>query len=247
MSEARAVERGLQHGAKEHHFEVLRTGMGLRAARRALEKELGERRFGRGLNTEPMPDFIISTGYAGTLDVGMAPGSWVLGDHVLLWINPPSPAVNTISPGGGRALSLLRPVAEALGAFGTTTVLSSPLLVAYDPALNRALPQRQGPVAVDMESAALADVARRFNIPFAVLRLVTDTPEQPLPRFVYGFANALSQDSRLSMASRALHAAQGAVDVARKPQDLFRFVQTSMGWGKTLESGWRRIAEGSPR
>jgi hypothetical protein len=221
--------------------------MGLRAARRALEKELDRRRYARDLKAEPMPDFIISTGYAGTLEAGMAPGSWVLGDHVLLWINPPAPTVNTINPGGGSALALLRPVAEALGAIGTTTVLSSPLLVAYDPALNGALPQRQGAVAVDMESAALADVARRFNIPFAVLRLVTDTPEKPLPGFVYGFANALSRDSRLSMGSRAKHAARGAVAVARKPQDLFRFVQTSVDWGKTLESGWRRIAEGQGR
>jgi hypothetical protein len=95
-----------------------------------------------------------------------------------------------------------------------------------------------------MESAALAEVAYRYGILFVTLRLVTDTPRQPLPGFVYGFANALSPDARLTAVARARHAARGAAAMARNPQDLIRFVQASLDWGKTLESGWRVVAQG---
>ncbi len=244
LPEARAVERGIRGVVGSTlAFEVLRTGMGLRAARRTLERELFCRSTDSAPHGSSMPDLIISTGFAGTLDAQMVPGSWVLGDHVLLWLNPPRPGISVIAPGGTVAVDWLKPAADALGARGST-VLSSPLLVAYDPTLNEVMSRRQGPVAVDMESAALAEVARRYGVPFAVLRLVTDTPDQPLPGFVYGFANALSFDARLTVAARARHAARGAVAVATRPQDLIRFVQASMDWGKTLESGWRRIAAG---
>jgi adenosylhomocysteine nucleosidase len=59
------------------------------------------------------------------------------------------------------------------------------LLTSGRPILNRKARQRahvrSGAVAVDMESATIAAVARRFEIPFAGLRVILDpVPKQPI-------------------------------------------------------------------
>ena len=73
------------------------------------------------------------------------------------------------------------------------------------------------PVVVDMESAALARVAARWGVAFAVVRLISDTPAHPLPAFSAPFASAMAATttgSRLSLAGRGLFGA--IADPARR-------------------------------
>lgn len=49
-------------------------------------------------------------------------------------------------------------------------------------AAKSALHARTGAVAVDLESAAVARVAARFGLPFAVLRAICDPADRDLPR-----------------------------------------------------------------
>ena len=56
------------------------------------------------------------------------------------------------------------------------------LSVIAGPAQKRALAQASGAVAVDMESAAIVQVAKQAGVPFVAVRAVVDTADMTLPR-----------------------------------------------------------------
>ena len=58
--------------------------------------------------------------------------------------------------------------------------------VVADPAAKRALARRSGAHAVDLESGAVADVARDLGVPFSALRTVSDGVDQTLPHAALG-------------------------------------------------------------
>ena len=58
--------------------------------------------------------------------------------------------------------------------------------VLTDVAAKQSLASRTGAVAVDMESAGIARVAQRAGMPFLVLRVVADGPDDALPDCVAG-------------------------------------------------------------
>jgi hypothetical protein len=95
------------------------------------------------------------------------------------------------------------------------------------------------PVAVDMESAALARVAASRGVPFAVVRMISDTPAQPLPELLAPLASALSSTgtrARFKFAGRALRSA------LMSPRQTVKLVRESGGWLRELEDGWRHLA-----
>jgi len=109
---------------------------------------------------------LVSFGLAGGLDPALAPGAILVPRAVLLdsdrWdadlalmdrLGGPTPGTLY---GGGRIIATARDKA--------------------------ALHARTGAVAVDLESAAVADVARRHGLPFAALRAVCDPAARGLPR-----------------------------------------------------------------
>ena len=120
---------------------------------------------------------LISYGIAGGLDPALRAGAVVLADAVLL---PGGQAVPTDSPWRERLLGL---------AAGHT--LTGGTLAGSDRALasladKRGLFETSGAVAVDMESHAVAAVARTAGVAFLVLRAVADPAGRPLPRAVRG-------------------------------------------------------------
>lgn len=108
---------------------------------------------------------LLSFGLAGGLDPGLGPGTLVVPDVILSrdghWPTHP-------------------PLAAALGRVGGA-VFSGGTVVATA-AAKRALYERTGAAAVDLESAAVADEAARHAIPFAALRAVCDPAGRSLPQ-----------------------------------------------------------------
>jgi adenosylhomocysteine nucleosidase len=119
---------------------------------------------------------LVSWGYAGALDPGLRAGTLLLPE--------------AITTEGGQLLSTdaawRDQVLRLLG--GRLPVHSGMLLQAErlirTPDEKRVLYQRVGAVAVDMESAALAESAQRAAVPFLALRAVSDTANLGIPASV---------------------------------------------------------------
>jgi hypothetical protein len=192
---------------------MLVTGVGpVRAAERL------EHRLAHG----PLPDLVVSSGFAGALGATVALGAWITGVRIGMW--------------NGRERVPVEGVALAEGPPGLMRceVLSSNEIVSGTMDSDDAMP-----VVVDMESAALAREAARRNVAFAVVRLISDTPAHPLPRLVAPFAAALAATtpaSRVTLAGRALRGALA------DPRGVVRLVRESSALLRDLEDGWRDLA-----
>ena len=138
--------------------EVLRTGVGPARAAAALT-----RRLARG----PRPSLVVSSGFAGALSA-----------HLPLHACITAGAVHRLE--GGRAV----PLALGPGALRMAQGLPRCALLSASVVTRATAPALPAPSVVDMESAALAEVAAAAGVPFAVLRIVTDTPAAPFPAFV---------------------------------------------------------------
>ncbi len=156
------------------------------------------------------PTLIVSTGFAGALRAGLDVGTWV-----------------TASSLKDGAASLHTAPAPAV----TVAFVSSDILV-------------QGSVtvdgdAVDMESVALSRVAAEHNIPLMILRMISDTPANPLPTFLGGFtAGMAATTSRGKLGGFA----RGLRGVLKDPRGVARVVREGAQWTRDLESGWRGFA-----
>jgi len=213
-AERRSCARGIaDSGARG--WEVLRTGVGLARAGRALQGRLS-----RG----PKPSLVVSSGFAGSLARGLEPLTWVT-------------ALSLHRLAGDRLVPVelsgrLRCVTP--GPVPCPVVSVEEVLIPGAPA-----PALSGRAAVDMESAALAEVAMAAGIPFAVLRLVTDAPGAPLPGIARSAAAVLASGDPLERARRA---ARLCGEVARDPGGAIRFARTSLEWCRRLRDGWRVYA-----
>ena len=108
----------------------------------------------RMLDSAPMkPDAVISTGYCGALDPTLQ-----VGDIVVSGRGPSSSPIP----------------------FRSGEILSKDVVVGTA-AEKRELFQRTGAIAVEMEAAAVAQAADRWNVPFQCIRVVSDTAAQSLP------------------------------------------------------------------
>ena len=143
------------------HWGVI-AGMGAEQARRATRRLLSQR-----------VTHLMSWGLCGALEPGHDAGTIVIPDT--LWVRgDETHAVDEVWRGvvesrlSGR-VPLLR---------GRLAHSDQPLVSARDKA---ALRTSSGAGAVDMESAAIAAVAREAGVPFMVLRAVADTAGQDLP------------------------------------------------------------------
>ncbi len=204
---------------------MLLTGVGPARAARALDRRLAN---------GPLPDLVVSSGFAGALTPTLALSSWVTGARVSEWNASESAAVEV----AGLVLVC------ALGLERCDVISSSTLVVpgASFPSARdhtRAGAAPRAPLVVDMESAALAREARRRGVPFAVARLVSDTPAHPMPAFMAPFAAALAGEAA---ASRLVAAGRGVCAAVTAPRAVARFLRESSTWLRALEDGWMRLA-----
>lgn len=116
-----------------------------------LEAELDE-------EAEMFPGIILSAGVAGALDPALRTGDIVI--H-----------------GEAAVVSHLR---RALPYAMLGAVIGSDAIV-VDPGAKAELAKRTGAVAVDMESHVAARLAKRRDLPFGIVRVISDTAQRGLP------------------------------------------------------------------
>ena len=155
--------RGKLGGAE---VAAIATGIGTDRAREAAR---------RAFDSLSRVDFAISTGVAGALSEGLMPGDLVVADRLIA-----STVADSDRISGVRAEDLDR-VKNALRAagiqFSIGAILTSahPLLTAAE---KRRAKSATGAIAVDMESAILADAAQSRGVPFACVRAILDTADE---------------------------------------------------------------------
>jgi adenosylhomocysteine nucleosidase len=125
---------------------------------------------------------LVSWGMAGGLDPSLVAGTLVLPTEIV--------AVN------GATLETSRPWRERLSAAVSAHRSAVPGRLATSTravgsvADKAALFRETGAVAVDMESLAVAEVARSRNLPFLAVRVIVDSASDTLPRAVTAAADA---------------------------------------------------------
>ncbi len=220
-TEAAACRRGIADAAAAG-IDVLTTGVGPARAAAALARRLLAGASDGTLSPDERPTLIVSSGFAGALTAGLAPLAWVTASSVHRLVG--DRVVEVALPRG-----LLRVAEDAVAC----------QVVSADHAVAHGVIGVSELAAVDMESAALAEVAATARLPFLVLRLLTDTPAHPLATVGRALAAALAATGA---ASQAAHGARAALDAARAPTQAAAFVRDALRWRAQLRAGWREHA-----
>lgn len=209
--EARACRKGIRKPTAEGLFEVLQTGMGSQSATRRLEARLCAE---GGMR----PAHIVSTGFAACAGSGVGIGTWVLGTSV-------------------RGVSADRiSLGPALKPYLQKTQL--PWIVSDFLSRSEVALDARSEGAVDMESRALAEVARQHGVAFSILRVVSDTPQSPIPECVASFAScALAAGPR-----KFTYFLKGCWHALRRPVVLGQFLRRSADLPAVLAQGWEAVA-----
>lgn len=143
------------------------SGMGQRAAEKAAERLVA-----RGVSG------LMSFGYAGALKPGIRRGAVVVAE-----------AIETPEGGRHETDSYWRAgLAEALSELSDVRFGSflSVREVVASPGHKRRLASRSDAMAVDMESGAIASVARRHGLPFIAVRAIVDEAHHSVPAALSG-------------------------------------------------------------
>src|SRR6476469_7148288 len=135
----------------DREIEVLHTGVGEKVCRERLGKFLEDQQF----------DLLISTGFAGALTDEMQIGDLLLAKNF-----------STIELNDRCSLSGL-PI-------HTADLLTTPALIDSSEERNN-VARASGADAVDMETEFIARACAAHGVPLLSLRVITDTPREPLP------------------------------------------------------------------
>jgi adenosylhomocysteine nucleosidase len=152
-------------GGTEVH--LIETGMGPEAALAAARAVLD------GVDV----DTVVSTGYAGALELAEI-GDVILGTDVLNWTKERS---RTVFHADSASLSSARKAAGNSGLVWSEGPVVTVAQIVWRAAEKQALGRASGAIAVDMESAAIAQAAADKGVPFLVVRAVSDRAGEDLP------------------------------------------------------------------
>ena len=219
-TEAKACLAGLALAKNGHSFGVLQTGMGRAAARRSLQNYLKE---------NAKPNLVISTGFAGSLNENAQVGSWVCGVSLRHGFSPSEVACTVLPPS-------VRAVMADNCAFGRVRAVDLVVTEHIDETHN-------ADEAVDMESYGLFEVCRAHEIGFSILRLISDTPSDPLPAAIKTFSS-MFLSAQPSAKGRAFF--QGASQLMRSPKSFALFAIKASRLREDLTQGWLKIADSWP-
>ncbi|MEK6695165.1 MAG: hypothetical protein AABY67_07405 [Nitrospirota bacterium] len=146
---------------------LIKTGMGPAAAAAAAQAVLSEMAL----------DAVVSTGYAGALGPAGI-GDVIVGADVRDWTREHAQAIFRADP---ALLAIAREAAgEAKLAWSEGPVATAARVLCRADE-KRALAEASGAIAVDMESAEIARVAASRNVPFLLVRAVSDRAGDDLP------------------------------------------------------------------
>ena len=179
-SEARALGPSLPRGGTIPLSELALLGGGSLLAVSGIGRAAAEA--GAQALVEAGVSALITFGMAGGLDPALQPGSVVLPREVISPEGKRYAACQSWRERVASAVSPLRAVTEG-------NLLTSAYAI-DTPAEKAAAFHRTGAVAVDMESAAVAEVAAQHNLPFIAARVIVDTAADRLPRAVVAASRA---------------------------------------------------------
>ena len=160
------------------------SGLGAKRARTAAESLLAE-----GATA------LLSWGSAGGLAANVLPGNLILPRNIISSDQSVFPVDRSWHE---RLCHLLQAQIEF-----HTQALAESIVILNTPAEKRELFSQSGAIAVDMESAAVAEVASKANIPFIAVRAVIDPLDMRMPTIVqaiddYGRVRLLTLLGRLA-------------------------------------------------
>ena len=173
---------------------------------------------------------LVSFGLAGGLDPSLSPGSIVLPRDIIGSDGARFQANDAWREAVSAAVAHARP--GAAGAVAAGTLLTSGVSIAAI-ADKAAAFRDTGAVAVDMESAAVAQVAATRGLPFIAARVIVDTAADALPPAVAAAGRA----GRLSLMRLVLGLAAAPLDVvaviglARRYRAALRALECMAGAG----------------
>ena len=156
--------RGLRGELGTTEIAAIATGIGLKRSRDAAR---------RAFELYPRAEIAIGTGVAGALTDTLAPGDLILADRVMAHRSATSEHEH-LSTIDAVHLSNLGGILQRAGlSFSSGAILSSHRVLPGS-AEKRLARERSGAIAVDMETASLAEEAAERNVPFACLRAIID-------------------------------------------------------------------------
>jgi nucleoside phosphorylase len=153
---------------------------------------------------------IISFGTCGGLIQGLRLGDMVIGDRLT------GALARDCDPAWVQALARVLPQARIGTVFADGTLLAT--------AAAKASAATTGAIIADMESHLAGEVAARHDLPFAILRCVSDLADAALPPAV---AVAMRPDGGLALA-----AVMGSI--LRQPGQLPGLIRTGIGFGQAF-------------
>lgn len=160
--------RGFRAERGETEIFAIATGMGLAHARRAAL---------RAFELYPDAGLAIGTGVAGALTDGLGPGDLILADRVMVQHDPVTEPEHLITI-DGELLGQLERRLEAAGLrFASGGMLSSQRVLSHG-VEKRLARKNTGAIAVDMETASIAEQARARGIRFTCLRAIIDQVDE---------------------------------------------------------------------
>ncbi len=199
----------VEYRGQEDRVLLLQAGMGPRGAARAFVRL-------------DKPALILSAGFCGGVGPGLGLGDVVVASHVMR--NTDSfPAEPLVLEAATRALKTIG-LPFHVGPILTVDDVVTPAEGLEGRADLQIL-------AVDMESAYLAEAARRQGVPFLGIRVVSDTPAEPWAAEARSF---LDQDGRLKAVSLA-------ATLFRHPSWIPRMVRLA----SKLRFATRQLAQGT--
>lgn len=178
LSRARR-RRGLPWPAWEFALGAVRCLLALSGLGQAAAREAAAR-----LSAQFPPDLLVSLGFGGALNPGLCPGDLVMGESFSRY-DPETRVFAPVTPAPASPRPLPELV-EVLAGVGIIVLLgnfiTTPWII-HKGRQGEGLRGRSLPV-LDLESAALAELARAEGLPFLGLRAITDTALEEIPDFL---------------------------------------------------------------
>ncbi|MBV8330267.1 MAG: hypothetical protein JOZ61_07350 [Verrucomicrobia bacterium] len=137
-------------------FEIAVTWLGVRLSH---PNEL------KAMITDLRPEIVINSGFAGAVRTLLEPGDFLLADNL-------SSSELVVGLPKGR-------VFDGSGEFDCVDKIAEP-----EDKMRRNVEGRY--IAVDMESARLAEICRKLSVPFITARMVSDSYDERIPRIFLG-------------------------------------------------------------